>query len=601
MKARPKKTLLALFPLMALLMHAPARAQHKAGMLDISSTWTAEQNFRKANNVRFADAFCTVEGTYDQTCINNALSEIGSANAMLRITRNFAVASDVTVPSNVKVQFDGGQVNLAGGTMLTVNGPIDGGLYQIFSGTGTVSFASNHSIGYVRPEWWGAKADSGLTDNLIPIQAAVTAVLTAPHGGTLLFSDGQYFVDDGTITVANGGTRSIWFRGTGMYSSRIVKTTTGTGNLVNWDCVTNASGITDLGVVADTGGNFSVQGIAHSITTVNGVFLTRVWLSGFQHGANLRGSDIHLDHVVSELCSGYGFVLDEGVTAVACISYQNGYGYLLRHTGAYAYPDLPLSLVGCKDIESTNHGVDIDTRDNVGIVDFTEESATGSPGIGIYIAGSGHINITGGNIHKVLNYGIQFSGPCTDITINGTHFKTIGATTTGEGIALSSSSELVNIVNCDFDDIRLSAVRTNNAALARITNNVFRNFGRNETAGNKYGVLLDGHAANKGARVVGNQFVVGAEETQEGIAWESGAVGDFYVSENNYTGGGNLIDTTNVPTTTRMTETDFNFADLPAIGNFSKINCPDCTRTDPCAGSGTGAIAKRLNGTWICN
>jgi hypothetical protein len=29
--------------------------------------------------------------------------------------------------------------------------------------------------------------------------------------------------------------------------------------------------------------------------------------------------------------------------------------------------------------------------------------------------------------------------------------------------------------------------------------------------------------------------------------------------------------------------------------------CPDCTIANPCAGSGTGAIAKRLNGVWVCN
>jgi len=29
--------------------------------------------------------------------------------------------------------------------------------------------------------------------------------------------------------------------------------------------------------------------------------------------------------------------------------------------------------------------------------------------------------------------------------------------------------------------------------------------------------------------------------------------------------------------------------------------CPDCTVAAPCAGSGTGALAKRLAGAWVCN
>lgn len=37
----------------------------------------------------------------------------------------------------------------------------------------------------------------------------------------------------------------------------------------------------------------------------------------------------------------------------------------------------------------------------------------------------------------------------------------------------------------------------------------------------------------------------------------------------------------------------------PADGHF--CYCSDCTIANPCAGSGTGAFAKRLNGAWVCN
>ena len=29
--------------------------------------------------------------------------------------------------------------------------------------------------------------------------------------------------------------------------------------------------------------------------------------------------------------------------------------------------------------------------------------------------------------------------------------------------------------------------------------------------------------------------------------------------------------------------------------------CSDCAIVNPCTGSGTGALAKRLNGAWVCN
>jgi hypothetical protein len=42
-------------------------------------------------------------------------------------------------------------------------------------------------------------------------------------------------------------------------------------------------------------------------------------------------------------------------------------------------------------------------------------------------------------------------------------------------------------------------------------------------------------------------------------------------------------------------------ANLGAATNGSMIYCSDCTVASPCAGGGTGAIAKRLNGAWVCN
>jgi hypothetical protein len=43
------------------------------------------------------------------------------------------------------------------------------------------------------------------------------------------------------------------------------------------------------------------------------------------------------------------------------------------------------------------------------------------------------------------------------------------------------------------------------------------------------------------------------------------------------------------------------FASLgtPANGNF--VYCNDCTVANPCNSGGTGALAKRLNGVWVCN
>jgi len=44
-----------------------------------------------------------------------------------------------------------------------------------------------------------------------------------------------------------------------------------------------------------------------------------------------------------------------------------------------------------------------------------------------------------------------------------------------------------------------------------------------------------------------------------------------------------------------------NLAGLTAAPNGTMIYCSDCTFANPCAGAGTGAFAKRLNGAWRCD
>jgi hypothetical protein len=43
------------------------------------------------------------------------------------------------------------------------------------------------------------------------------------------------------------------------------------------------------------------------------------------------------------------------------------------------------------------------------------------------------------------------------------------------------------------------------------------------------------------------------------------------------------------------------FSNLGTPGNGTVTFCSDCTVAATCAGSGTGAIAKRLNSVWVCN
>jgi hypothetical protein len=50
-----------------------------------------------------------------------------------------------------------------------------------------------------------------------------------------------------------------------------------------------------------------------------------------------------------------------------------------------------------------------------------------------------------------------------------------------------------------------------------------------------------------------------------------------------------------------LTYTAVLFANLGTPANGTQAYCSDCTFANPCAGAGTGAIAKRLNGAWRCD
>ena len=56
-----------------------------------------------------------------------------------------------------------------------------------------------------------------------------------------------------------------------------------------------------------------------------------------------------------------------------------------------------------------------------------------------------------------------------------------------------------------------------------------------------------------------------------------------------------------VATIGRQTFMGVTFANLGTPSNGTIVYCSDCTIAYPCAGGGTGALAKRLNGAWVCN
>jgi Pectate lyase superfamily protein len=120
-----------------------------------------------------------------------AITAIGSAKTVLSIPAgNWPVAANLTVPANLTLKLTHGAVlTIATTKTLTINGPLDAGLYPVFSctGTGKVTFGPG-SVQAALPQWFGATGD-GTTDDTAALNATVAAV---PVGGVIHLIPGTY-------------------------------------------------------------------------------------------------------------------------------------------------------------------------------------------------------------------------------------------------------------------------------------------------------------------------------------------------------------------------------------------------------------------------
>jgi hypothetical protein len=121
-----------------------------------------------------------------------AIAAIGANSCILRVPAGTHTISDnLAIPANIALKVErGATLAIATTKTLTINGPLEAGLYQIFTcaGTGKVAFAFG-AVKEVYPQWWGAKGDNS-TDCTAAFQAAITAA--GPCGGAVRVIDGTY-------------------------------------------------------------------------------------------------------------------------------------------------------------------------------------------------------------------------------------------------------------------------------------------------------------------------------------------------------------------------------------------------------------------------
>lgn len=91
-----------------------------------------------------------------------------SAGKTIIIEAPETLTASLVVPADVSVKIvKGGALKKAADFTVTINGPFEAGLYQVFSGfnAGEVRFA-NGSVKEVYPQWWGANVSSSINNAL---------------------------------------------------------------------------------------------------------------------------------------------------------------------------------------------------------------------------------------------------------------------------------------------------------------------------------------------------------------------------------------------------------------------------------------------------
>lgn len=207
--------------------------------------------------------------TNDATALNTYITAVGTAQTDLYFpSGTYKIGTNVTIPANMRIiMANGAMFSVDNGVTLTINGEIDAGLYQLFTGAGTVVPSTKNKI-YI--EWYGAVSDAlyltetepllyyadaahtiRATDNTASIQKCFDSIV----GGTVLFS-GIYRVAS-EVYVNN---KHINLVGISKYDSRIVSD--GTDNILR----IHRSGLGGAGERAT---------IRHLCVSGNGVYVTR--------------------------------------------------------------------------------------------------------------------------------------------------------------------------------------------------------------------------------------------------------------------------------------------------------------------------------------
>jgi len=144
------------------------------------------------------------------------ISQAAGADRMIELGPGaYTLATSLTVPVTCGLRFNKNAIiTVAAAKTLTINGSLEAGIYQIFSGTGTITLGV--LVRKVYGEWWGGSAFTTLADSATPSVAqghlfltGGTTTITNFTGSTIgreiqIFAEHAITITDGTNIFLNG-------------------------------------------------------------------------------------------------------------------------------------------------------------------------------------------------------------------------------------------------------------------------------------------------------------------------------------------------------------------------------------------------------------
>ncbi|MCK5237640.1 MAG: hypothetical protein KAR06_11750 [Deltaproteobacteria bacterium] len=367
-----------------------------------------------------------------------------AAGLTLLISTEIEITADTTIPSTVHTKIvPGGSFAVSNTKTLTINGPFNAGLYQVFSGLGSVSFGAE-ATNETAPEWWGAKADK-VTESSAAIQSAIDSLpatqLNNYLAGIVKFQPGTYLTNTTLTNVRHG----LTLKGSGVVNT-ILKSTSTAGPILQTNSAVariEKLTITDMGF--DQGGGGVIAGSeALHIRLLSGVVLNNVYFHGFDKAIRIENTDnMHIDNATYSTCKQAIFVPAEPLGSLAQ-GYPDFDDFYLTNSYVIGMTGTPIEILAApKDIFIKNFGIYTwgDTAGDVGIKLATQhEDAFGVK------ERLRHVEITGIRMESpqdTANWGIDIQD-----------FNSVGLTTHHGGIKISD----VNLAYADGNGIRIDDV-----------------------------------------------------------------------------------------------------------------------------------------------